>query len=56
VFGPGERFRITTKDLHRSGGGEVAIRFLRNSLLVVGVGAGGGDEGAQLLFGTRWSY
>ena len=54
VFAPGEGFRLTTQDLHRSGGGEIAIRFMRNSLLVVGVGAG--DEGAQLLFGTQWSY
>jgi outer membrane protein assembly factor BamA len=54
VFAPGERFRITTQGLHRSGGAEVAVRFLRNSLLVVGVGAG--SEGTQVLFGTQWSY
>ncbi len=54
VFGPGERFQLTTAGLHASWGGEVAVRFLRNSLLVLGVGAG--SEGAQLLFATRWSY
>ncbi len=54
VFGPGEGFRLTTDGLHPSGGVEVAVRFLRNSLLVVGVGAA--SEGAQLLFGTQWSY
>jgi len=54
VFAPGERFRLTTTGLHASGGGELAARILRNSLVVVGVGAG--DEGAQFLFGTRWSY
>ena len=50
----GEPFRLTTEALHASGGGEVAVRFLRNSLVVLGVGAGG--EGTQLLFATHWSY
>ena len=54
VFGPGEAFRLTVTGLHQSGGGEVAIRFLRNSLLVVGGGSDG--EGTQFLFGTQWSY
>lgn len=54
VFGPGEPFRLTTAGLHTSGGGEIALRFLRNSLVVVGVGAG--REGAQLLWGATWSY
>jgi outer membrane protein assembly factor BamA len=54
VFGPGEALRLTTKGLHASGGGEVALRFLRNSLLVVGYGRG--SDGGQLLFGTSWSY
>jgi len=54
VFGPGEAVQLTTRGLHHSGGGEVALRFLRNSLLVVGYGRGG--EGGQLLFGTTWSY
>ena len=54
VFGPGEAARLTTRGLHGSGGGEVAVRLLRNSLLVVGYGRG--SEGGQLLFGTTWSY
>lgn len=54
VFGPGERFRVTTNDLHSGGGGEIALRLLRNSLIVLGAGFGG--EGGQLLFGTNWSY
>ena len=54
VFAPGERFRLTTTGLHVSGGGELAARILRNSLVVGGVGAG--DEGVRFLFGTRWSY
>jgi outer membrane protein assembly factor BamA len=54
VFGAWERFRVTTAGLHQSGGAEVAVRFLRNSLLVVGVGAG--SEGARMLVGTQWSY
>jgi outer membrane protein assembly factor BamA len=54
VFGPGESFRVTTTGLHQSGGGEVAVRFLRNTFLVAGVGAG--SEGARFVFGTQWSY
>ena len=54
VFGPGESLRVTTTDLHQSGGGEVAVRFLRNTLMVAGVGAG--SEGAKFVFGTQWSY
>jgi outer membrane protein assembly factor BamA len=54
VFAPGERFRVTTTGLHTGGGGEVAVRFLRNSLLVIGAASGG--EGTQLVFGTQWSY
>jgi hypothetical protein len=54
VFGPGEAVRLTTADLHRSGGAELALRVLRNSLVVVGYGHG--SEGGQLLFGTSWSY
>jgi len=54
VFDASERWRLTTVGLHRSGGGELALRFLRNSLLVVGYGRG--SEGGQLLFGTSWSY
>jgi len=54
VFGPGEAVRLTTADLHRGGGGEVALRLLRNSLVVIGYGRG--SEGGRLLFGTTWSY
>ncbi len=54
VFGPGEALRLTTKGLHQSGGGELALRLLRNSLLVVGYGRG--SEGGQFLFATSWSY
>jgi len=54
VFGPGETVRLTTTGLHRSGGAELALRFLRNSLMVVGYGRG--SEGGQLLVGTTWSY
>jgi len=54
VFGPGETVRLTTTGLHRSGGAELALRFLRNSLMVVGYGRG--SEGGQLLVGTSWSY
>ena len=46
--------RLTTADLHTSAGGEIALRFLRNSLIVVGYGRG--SEGGQLVFGTTWSY
>ena len=54
VFGPGEAVRLTTTDLHRSGGGEIALRLLRNSLLVMGYGHS--SEGGQFLFGSSWSY
>jgi len=32
----------------------VALAMLRNTLIIVG--AGKGTEGAQVLFGTSWSY
>ena len=54
VFGPGEAVRLTTTDLHRSGGGELGLRLLRNSLVVVGYGRG--SDGGRFLFGTTWSY
>jgi outer membrane protein assembly factor BamA len=54
VFGPGEAVRLTTTDLHRSGGGALALRLLRNSLVVVGYGRG--SEGGRFVFGTTWSY
>jgi outer membrane protein assembly factor BamA len=54
VFGPGEKVRLTTLGLHEGGGGEVALRLLRNSLLVIGYGHS--SEGGQVLFTTSWSY
>jgi len=54
VFGGGEGVRLTTTGLHRAGGAEVAVRLLRNSLLVVGYGHG--SDGGRFLFGTSWSY
>jgi len=54
VFGPGEAVRLTTAGLHHSGGAELALRLLRNSLLVVGYGRS--SEGGELLFATSWSY
>lgn len=54
VFGPGESFKVTTEGLHQAGGVEFALRALRNGLVVAGVGVG--TEGAQYVFGTRWSY
>jgi hypothetical protein len=54
VFGPGERFRVTTTGLHQGGGGEVTARFLRNTFVAVGVGVG--SEGARMVVGTQWSY
>lgn len=54
VFAPGERVRLTRSGLHSSAGAEVALSMLRNTLIVVG--AGKGTEGAQVIFGTSWSY
>jgi len=54
VFGPGEEVAFTTEGLHHGGGGEIAVRFGRNSLITAGVGFGA--EGSQFLFGTTWSY
>ncbi len=54
VFAPGEAVRLTTEGLHHSGGAELALRLLRNSLLVIGYGRG--PEGGELLFATSWSY
>ena len=54
VFGSGEAVRLTTAGRHESGGAELALRLLRNSLTVVGYGRG--SEGGQFLFGTSWSY
>jgi hypothetical protein len=54
VFAAGETVRLTGDGLHQSAGGEVAVALVRNTLFVLGVGKG--SEGAQLLFGTTWSY
>ena len=54
VFAAGEPVRLTGTGLHSSAGGEVAVALVRNTLFVLGVGKG--TEGAQLLFGTTWSY
>jgi len=54
VFPAGESVRFTGDGLHHSAGGEVAVALLRNTLFVLGFGKG--SEGAQLLFGTTWSY
>lgn len=54
VFAPGESFRLTTNGLHQAGGLEFFLRALRNGLVVAGVGVS--TEGAQLAFGTQWSY
>lgn len=54
VFGPGQDFRLTTDDLHASGGAELALRLLRNVMVVIGYGRG--SEGGQLLVGSSWSY
>jgi len=54
VFGSGEAVRLTRAGLHESGGAELALRLLRNSLVVAGYGRG--SEGGQFLFGTSWSY
>jgi outer membrane protein assembly factor BamA len=54
VFAPGEKVRLTSAGLHKSGGGEVMARLGRNTILVFG--AGFGSDGGQFLFGTTWSY
>src|SRR5205807_10537021 len=54
VFESGEAVRLTTAGRHESGGAEVALRLLRNSLVAVGYGRG--SEGGRFLFGTSWSY
>ncbi|HXL52343.1 MAG TPA: BamA/TamA family outer membrane protein [Gemmatimonadales bacterium] len=54
VFAPGEGVRLTTAGLHRAGGAEVAVRLLRNSLLVMGYGHG--SDGGRFVFGTGWCY
>ena len=54
VFGSGSAWRLTTRDLHKSGGGELMLRLGRNGVLVAG--AGFGEDGGQFLFGSTWSY
>jgi len=54
VFAAGESVRLTADGLHKSGGGEIAVAVLRNTVFVLG--AGRGSEGTRLLFGTTWSY
>lgn len=54
VFGSGSALRLTTRGLHSSAGGELMLRFGRNTVLVGG--AGFGKDGAQFLFGSTWSY
>jgi hypothetical protein len=54
VFGSGSAWRLTTRDLHKSGGGEVMLRLGRNGVLVAG--AGFGEDGGQFFFGSSWSY
>lgn len=54
VFGPGEDFRLTTDGLHTAAGGEIAMRFTPNGLLVLGIGAS--REGWQLIFNSGWAF
>jgi outer membrane protein assembly factor BamA len=54
VFAAGEPVQLTSHGLHKSAGGELALRFFRNAIVAVGYGRG--SEGGQLLFGTTWSY
>ena len=54
VFGPGETVQLTTRGLHHGGGGAVALRLGRNTLVTAGVGFS--PEGSTYLFGTTWSF
>ena len=54
VFGPGEAFRVTSDGLHATGGGELGLRLLRNTVIVFGYGRG--SEGGQFLAGSSWSF
>ena len=54
VFDPGEAVRLTNEGLHKSGGGEVAVRVLRNAVIVAGYGHG--TDGGRGLLGLGWSY
>src|SRR5207249_11972980 len=48
VFERGEAVRLTTTGLHGSGGAELALRLLRNSLLCMGYGHGSDGDGSCL--------
>ncbi|HMA44213.1 MAG TPA: BamA/TamA family outer membrane protein [Gemmatimonadales bacterium] len=54
VFASGSSLSFTTQGLHSGGGGELMLRFGRNTVLVGG--AGFGKDGWQFLFGSTWSY
>ena len=54
VFDSGEAFRVTTDGLHATGGGELGLRMLRNTVIVFGYGRG--SEGGQFLAGSSWSF
>jgi len=54
VFDAGQSVSLTTKGLHKSGGGELGFRFGRNTVLAFGYGRG--SEGGQVIFGTSWSF
>ena len=54
VFGPGESVQLTTKGMHAAGGGGVAVAMARNTVITLVVGKG--TEGAEVTFGTSWSY
>jgi outer membrane protein assembly factor BamA len=54
VYGSGSALRFTTRDLHKSGGGELMLRLGRNGVLVAG--AGFGEDGGLFFFGSSWSY
>jgi len=54
VFDAGQSVTLTTKGLHQSGGGELAFRLGRNTVLAFGYARG--TEGGQVIFGTTWSF
>ena len=54
VFDDGTAVTLTTKGLHRSAGGELGLRFGRNSVMTLGYGHG--SDGGRVAFGTQWSY
>ena len=54
VFGPNESLRLTTDELHPSGGLELAMRLQRNTLITTGFAVG--DEGWRFLWSSGWSF